>query len=627
MKTQNKTVLIVDGNEQTRERLALYLKESHYDVLFADSGEQMLQLAKQEACNLICLNPQLPDMTGLQVVQHIQGDSELQNIPVLILSYHNAVEMTEQCLQAKAEEYIREPFEAHFFRMRVDACFQKKTLHNQLRQYEEDLENAEKLADISLIITPIVLELAEEKDFAQLLKKILIEAKAVCKADGGTLYLREKDRLKFSLLLNDSLSLEINNLHLVHPDEGETAFPSFCLYKGDSSNIPDTRYIATTAAVFEQTINIEDIYGTEVANAAAFVNRHTINIPDIDAEERFDFAGGKTFDQTYHYHTRSLLTTPLKNYCGEVIGVLQLVNAQDPTTGEVIPFDPYMEQVVETLAAQISVVLNTRLLVEGQSALLRFEKELQIGQQIQASFLPDSLPQIPGWEIAACFHPAREVAGDFYDVFPTADERQICFVLADVCDKGVGAALFMALIRTLIRAFTKYNPPQQVVLAGNRAIPIELTNNYILQNQIQTSMFATLFAGVLDPQTGLVRYVNCGHLPPYILGTNGIKTKLKPTGPIVGAFPGIEYHVHEYVLEPGDVLFLFTDGLSEARNAEGEFFTNERIVSLLEQPITSAEELLEQAKQDVYAHIGKADQFDDITLLVIRRTPDNGNPG
>jgi sigma-B regulation protein RsbU (phosphoserine phosphatase) len=281
-----------------------------------------------------------------------------------------------------------------------------------------------------------------------------------------------------------------------------------------------------------------------------------------------------------------------------------------------------MQHIVEILAAQAAVVLNNTLLMEQQKSLLRFEKELQIGQEIQTSFLPATLLQMEGWEFAACFYPAREVAGDFYDLFTIENDSKVAFVIADVCDKGVGSALFAALIRTLFRAFMKYNPPVANDLMEERALALELTNDYIFQNQIQTSMFATLFAGVLHPDTGVLKYVNCGHNPPYIVGTSGIKTKLKPTGPVVGAFPGVKYKVKEITLQPGESLFTFTDGLPEARDINHEFYTDDRILELLEQPNSSASNLLDRVDKSVHAHIASASQFDDITMLVIRRQSD-----
>jgi sigma-B regulation protein RsbU (phosphoserine phosphatase) len=283
----------------------------------------------------------------------------------------------------------------------------------------------------------------------------------------------------------------------------------------------------------------------------------------------------------------------------------------------VIPFDSYRQQLVEALASQAAVALNNRILLERQKELLRYEHELQTGQQLQANFLPSELPQPSGWEVAANFRPAREVAGDFYDAFYLEDGSKVGFVIADVCDKGVGAALFMALTRSLIRAFAELNESHVTCLKN----PVELANDYILRNHVQSNMFVTLFYAVLDPASGQLAYVNCGHNPPVIIDSTGVKMRLRPTSPAVGMFPNIEMQVQQVSLEPGDVLFAFTDGVTDARDANGDFFTERRLLQLLEQPAPSAMALLHRIVESVNAHIGTATQFDDVTMLATRRKP------
>ncbi|MBD2774201.1 PP2C family protein-serine/threonine phosphatase [Iningainema tapete] len=274
-----------------------------------------------------------------------------------------------------------------------------------------------------------------------------------------------------------------------------------------------------------------------------------------------------------------------------------------------------------------------------QELLLVYERDLQIARMIQTDFLPETLPQMDGWEIAARFHPARLVAGDFYDVFPLAHHR-IGIVIADVCDKGVGAALFMSLFRSLIRAFAQQHYHLSWLdtltdgsnkLRGQRVEPprigttalknaVSLTNNYIANNHSRINMFATLFFGVLNPATGLLHYVNGGHEPPAILSLNGIKARLKPTGPAVGIMPNREFGIRQVQLEPGDILVAYSDGVTDARNPQGQFFTEEKLLSLLQQPADSATAVLDCIEASVNAHIANADQFDDITMLAVHRT-------
>ncbi|WP_236506681.1 PP2C family protein-serine/threonine phosphatase, partial [Tychonema sp. BBK16] len=148
---------------------------------------------------------------------------------------------------------------------------------------------------------------------------------------------------------------------------------------------------------------------------------------------------------------------------------------------------------------------------------------------------------------------------------------------------------------------------------------IEITNNYISEEHGETGMFATMFFGVLNPETGLLTYINGGHESPLIINASGIKTALKSTGPAVGMMPNMKFKIQQVQLEPGDILFGYTDGLTDARSPNREFFTEKRVLSLLNQPYSSASELLERMKTDVFTHIDCAAQFDDITLLAVRR--------
>ena len=460
-------------------------------------------------------------------------------------------------------------------------------MHRVKASTENSLQSNKLAHDLTHIILPIGIALSGEKNFDRLLERILTQAQSVCNADGGTLYLREGDCLRFTIMRNDSLQIATGGT-----TGKEVSYPLLHLYD-ETTGKPNYHNIASYVAL----------------------RGHSMNVPDTYNAKQFDFSGTRAFDQKNHYRSISTFTTALKNHDGEVIGVLQLLNAKDPQTGRVIPFSTYMEQLVEALASQAAVVLNNRILLERQKELLRYEHELQIGQQIQASFLPNELPQPLGWEIAAAFHPAREVAGDFYDAFHLGGNRKVCLVIADVCDKGVGAALFMALTRSLIRAFAELNDGGEMDLKS----PVKLTNEYILRNHLQANMFVTLFFGVLDAAIGLLTYVNSGHNPPVIIGPTGVIARLKPTGPAVGMFPDIEFKAQQVCLRPGDVLFAFTDGITEARDSNGNFFTEKRLLQLLGQPPSSAAALLNRIDETVHAHIGAANQFDDITMIAARR--------
>ena len=277
--------------------------------------------------------------------------------------------------------------------------------------------------------------------------------------------------------------------------------------------------------------------------------------------------------------------------------------------------------------------------VEAYSRVLN--NELEKGRQIQINFLPGQLLQMPGWETAAYFKPARQVAGDFYDLFQLP-EGPVGFVIADVCDKGVGAALFMALFRSLIRIFSGQTSLNGLPLTCSDATDdeaeqatenptidpihfkalkaVQLTNKYIALNHGELAMFATLFFGILDPDTGRLSYINGGHEPLYIINSaGGVKAQLATTGPSVGIEPQIHFKIQQTRIDSGDILLGYTDGVIEASAADGGFFSVDQFRSILDAPSSSASELIDRIAKRLQEHIGEAEQFDDITLLALRR--------
>ena len=270
------------------------------------------------------------------------------------------------------------------------------------------------------------------------------------------------------------------------------------------------------------------------------------------------------------------------------------------------------------------------------------ERELEIAREIQSSFLVKDYPQPVGWEIATLIRPARQVSGDFYDVFPISTSRHIALIMADVCDKGVGAALYMAIFRSLFRAYSD----QQYILrwagvpAENRGESpsgvfrrdallasgapslknaIDLTNNYIASHHSNSNMFATVFFGLLDPADGTLLYINAGHEPPLLISNGILKQRLDPTGPAVGMLPDMEFGLERVSLDPGDALVLYTDGVTDARNAENDFFSEERLIESALQPSGSAQARLGNIVSSVDTHTSGREQYDDITLLAVQR--------
>ena len=282
------------------------------------------------------------------------------------------------------------------------------------------------------------------------------------------------------------------------------------------------------------------------------------------------------------------------------------------------PFNPTL------LGARLKSGLARKSLHDLEKMYLQsLERELEIGHQIQTGFLPDELPGVSGWEMAAHFEAAREVAGDFYDMFYLPDGK-LGFFLGDVTDKGVGSALFMALYRSLLRAFMNagdylgegqiQDDPTDLLLNT-----VTRTNRYVCQTHAH-ALFATLFIGVLDPQTGRISYINAGQDPPLILRDGHPRQELAPTGPGLGILEEMDYRTGKMAMAPGEVLLIYSDGVKDIQDGSGAFFGGVRLLELVAQPAASAAELVERVSASLSAFRGDSPPYDDVTLLAIKRT-------
>jgi len=269
----------------------------------------------------------------------------------------------------------------------------------------------------------------------------------------------------------------------------------------------------------------------------------------------------------------------------------------------------------------------------------RMERELEIAHEVQQSLLPKDIPEVPGMEIAAAMRPAYEVGGDFYDVIPLSGGR-MGMLVADVSDKGMPAALYMALARTLLRAHSLSARPQylsdalesvqvrRLMRSGSLGAlaalgAVRQTNDYLTEHHSESSMFLTLFYAVYDPSSHLLTYVNAGHNPPLLYNpTSGQHDWLRPTDMLMGVMPQRPFEAQERHLDPNDVLVLYTDGVTEAFNARREMFGEERLVEAIRAHGTvSAQGLVQALAATVATFAGEAPQSDDITILVMRCQP------
>ncbi len=268
--------------------------------------------------------------------------------------------------------------------------------------------------------------------------------------------------------------------------------------------------------------------------------------------------------------------------------------------------------IVEILSIGINITARREMEDQLTAAKERMEEELNIGRDIQMSMVPVDWPAFPErkeFSIYATLQPAREVGGDFYDMF-LIDDDHLCFLVADVSDKGVPAALFMAVSKTLIKSHAVADlSPASILTAVNSE----------LAEHNESSMFVTIFLCVLDVRTGQLVYTNAGHNPPYIKTSgHGLITLDQRHGPVAGAVDGVAYGENREQLDSGDYVIMFTDGVTEAMSPERELYSEERLEELLEgADLVSTENVIDLIFDSVVEHADTAEQSDDITILAL----------
>jgi serine phosphatase RsbU (regulator of sigma subunit)/anti-sigma regulatory factor (Ser/Thr protein kinase) len=271
---------------------------------------------------------------------------------------------------------------------------------------------------------------------------------------------------------------------------------------------------------------------------------------------------------------------------------------------------------LENLASQSAAALRVAQLVRQQQAELqereRIDQQLRLARDIQKTLLPKSIPDLPGWRLAAYYQPAWEVGGDFYDFIHFPDGR-LGIIIGDVTDKGVASALVMATTRSLLRgAAERERSPAAVLRAANHA----------LVEDIPPNMFVTCFYLLLEPETGRVNYANAGHDLPYRRGPRGVE-ELRATGMPLGLLPDISYDEYETVLEPGELLVFYSDGLVEAHDQTGDMFGFPRLQRLLGEAASDGVALIRFLLDELTAFTGPGwRQEDDVTLVTVSRLAD-----
>ncbi len=272
-------------------------------------------------------------------------------------------------------------------------------------------------------------------------------------------------------------------------------------------------------------------------------------------------------------------------------------------------------RLIAGIAHQISLRIENSRLVEDLAGQRALERELETARNIQESFLPQDVPSPIGWEVGVTWLAARQVGGDFFDFIPLPDGPngpRWGVVVADVADKGVPAALFMALCRTLVRSIAVSTPDPGEVLSR--------TNHLILADT-RADLFVSLFYGLWDPSQETLRYANAGHNPPIVHDpVQGLRL-LRDHGMVLGVSPGAKYETHRLTLPPGGTMVMYTDGVTEASNRDGDLFGLDRICEIVQARASLSAQLLAQHINDAVLDFCTTDDPpDDLTTVIVRRT-------
>jgi serine phosphatase RsbU (regulator of sigma subunit) len=333
-----------------------------------------------------------------------------------------------------------------------------------------------------------------------------------------------------------------------------------------------------------------------------------VNVVECTRLQEASRALGDGYTGGLQFHATVPIMFPQKTGDGMVNQQLGNLNV---ATGEWQLFNASDLQLLSAFGVQIAAMLDrAHMYEEANAQRKRMENELNMARALQVNLLPAHLPEIPGFNLAASWHSAREVAGDFYDVFPLPDGRW-GMLIGDVCDKGVPAAMYMVLARSLIRSGAQLTTsPAKLLGQVNRSLIEQSPNN----------MFVSVFYGIVDPAQRSLVYALAGHNPPFLghAVENKVEHLLKG-GPVIGIMPRVHLSDVRITFAPGDLLVAYTDGLTEAFDKQGKQFGEERLQETVNDHMKkNARKVLDSIERRLHSFIAGASQSDDITMLVMK---------
>ncbi|MEO1290544.1 MAG: ATP-binding protein [Chloroflexota bacterium] len=368
-------------SREDAQTIKIHLQELGYHLQLSSKHNQHLRWLHQSSYDLLIIDQDIPYTDTIRLLKRIRVLHGNQDMPILIIG-SDGVFIT-RCMELGATDFLMSPIDPLLLELRVGTAIQQSqmVIKTRIQKLAQHIKNI-------LLSENSRLRFGRDMDIDQYLAHVLAEVQGIYNADAGTVYLKtEDDTLHFAVMQTQSL-----DIHSGGASAQDISIPSVPLFLEDGS--ANHHHVASHVVHTGKIININDIY----------------------ENEQFDFSGTRWFDEHNQYRSISTLTVPLKDHDDVVVGVIQLINAQDEN-GHIIPFDPSQQMIVEALSAHTAVILSNYRLLQRQSVLSAIENDIRIGRRIQRDFMPSKIPELAGWSVDARFYPAREVAGDFYDIF------------------------------------------------------------------------------------------------------------------------------------------------------------------------------------------------------------------
>jgi sigma-B regulation protein RsbU (phosphoserine phosphatase) len=420
-------------------------------------------------------------------------------------------------------------------------------------------------------------------------------ARGLTTIDKLRLLLDVTKKISRSLDLHEVLNLVMDTLDSLIPYDAAGIFVLQCV---DRELVPEGEEPCTFKSEAVRGYDIDELSDLHLKLGEGFIGSVAVSgTPIISHDVRQDPVYINARDRT-----RSEMVAPIISN-DEVIGVFDL------ESDELNAYSNDDLDVLMLLASQVAIIIEKVMLHEQLIEKKRLQGQLEVARQVQLELLPPRDPELPGYDISAYNFPTEEVSGDYYDWVRIYDD-EIGIVIADVSGKGVPAAILMAFLRSSLRAATHIGYATNISLSKV---------NYLLWESIERNQFVTAFHAILDASNRTLSYSNAGHNPPLLINAKGEASVIEYGEQPLGMFPDTRYHQYHLLLEPGDVLVLYTDGVTEASNPDGVEFGRDRLVQAVKDNYDRpARELIASMEMAVLEWTGNRGANDDITFFVIK---------